>query len=437
MSRQRYGVEKGFNISLENSDIEVAWIAGTAAPDGLGEQAAATIGSIYQRINTGELYQKKTNVGDATDWVIFATGTTVTRWRPELVDVLTNDTQGAGVRDVVASPFSDDDGTTLLPADFIVGHYILEDADGTPSLLEITNVSGDNVTFAAATALVDGDAFIAKNYLPDADGQENQAIVVFSDAIMVKIADVDWNFATGISLSNAFVNTTNGTVTSADTVESGMEKLSGNQLDLTTLTGVAQGSTDLGTFTGATIPGAQTIKQAFQAVETAHEEVDQNVDDLITLSGVAENATNQGTMSGGDILTDASTENALFLEIDGELTRQRGKTSAAGVTTIATIDSVLVDNVANAQWQITVEQQSAPANKKHFSVFAGHNGHVAADATAVDDDVSKILKQGASFNASVSVDINGAAGAQVMRLRAASTEPGGINIYAKRIETLF
>ena len=435
MARQLAGVQKGHRIYLENSNTFVDHLAGTAAPDGLLDQATAPIGSLYQRIGTGELYIKETNVGDSSDWIRITTNTTLTRWRPELLDIVTNDTQGAGSRDVVTTPFSDDDDG-LTGADFTIGHYIISDADGTPTLLEVTNVVGDTVTFAAATALVAGDSFVTNKYLPDPAGQENKALVVFSDGIMVKLSDLDWNFATGINLSTGFAKS-NGTVTNADTVETAIEKLAANQEDLTTLSGVAQGSTDLGTFTGVTIPDAQTIKGALQSLETAHEEVDQNVNDLITLSGRPENSTDHGTMTGGDILSDGATTNALLLEIDAELTRQRGKSSSAGVTTIATVDSVLVDEVSAATWQITVEDAAAPANKEHFDIFAGHNGHAAADATSVDDTVSKVIKLGSNFNYTVAVDLNGAAGAQVMRLRFSSTEPSGVNVYAKRIETLF
>lgn len=41
--------------------------------------------------------------------------------------------------------------------------------------------------------------------------------------------------------------------------------------DLVTLSGVADGQSNLGTFTGSTIPDSQTIKQALQALETALE----------------------------------------------------------------------------------------------------------------------------------------------------------------------
>ena len=404
MSRQLFGIEKGLRQYEENSDNSVDIIVGSLAPDGLGDQAAAAIGSLYQRIGVGELYIKTANAGAAGDWTLFSTGSTVTRWRPERVGAITNDTQGAGTRDMVVSPFADDDGTTLVPGDFVVGEFVISDADGTPILLEVTNVAGDDVTFAAAgTALVDGDAFICKFYLPDADGQENKALAVYSSGVMVKIADVDWDFATGINLSSGY-SAVNGTVTNADTVESAIEKLDGNQLDLTTLSGVSQGSTDLGVFSGSTIPDNQTNKQALQSLETAHEEVDQNVDDLITLSGVAENSTDHGLMDQGEVLSDNATTNALFKETDAELTRLKGRDWLANITSSwSPVSSVLTDDVASCQWNITVEETGTPANKQHFSVFAGHNGSSdgTIDATLTDENKTKILKQGASFNVQV------------------------------------
>lgn len=47
--------------------------------------------------------------------------------------------------------------------------------------------------------------------------------------------------------------------------------------DLITLSGVADGATSLGTFTGTTIPDSQTIKSALQALETALEAVSGSV----------------------------------------------------------------------------------------------------------------------------------------------------------------
>ena len=90
--------------------------------------------------------------------------------------------------------------------------------------------------------------------------------------------------------------------------------------NVATLTGVAKDSANLGTFTGATIADSATLKAALQALETALElkaatsvvtEIDGNVDDLVSLSGVAENSTGLGTFTGSTISDAANVKDAL------------------------------------------------------------------------------------------------------------------------------
>ena len=85
--------------------------------------------------------------------------------------------------------------------------------------------------------------------------------------------------------------------------------------NVVSLTGVSKDAANLGTFTGSTIADSSTLKAAIQALETALEtkaasavvsEIDGNVDDLISLSGVAENSSGLGTFTGSTI-SDAST----------------------------------------------------------------------------------------------------------------------------------
>ena len=85
--------------------------------------------------------------------------------------------------------------------------------------------------------------------------------------------------------------------------------------NVVSLTGVSKDAANLGTFTGSTIADSSTLKAAIQALETAVEtkatsavvsEIDANVDDLISLSGVAENSAGLGTFTGSTI-SDAST----------------------------------------------------------------------------------------------------------------------------------
>ena len=97
--------------------------------------------------------------------------------------------------------------------------------------------------------------------------------------------------------------------------------------DVITLTGVVEGSQDLGTFTGNTVTDNTTIKTALQELETALElrsttaivnEIDQNVNDVITVTGVAENATDLGTFTGSTI-TDNVTIKVAFQELETAL----------------------------------------------------------------------------------------------------------------------
>ena len=90
--------------------------------------------------------------------------------------------------------------------------------------------------------------------------------------------------------------------------------------NVVSLTGVSKDAANLGTFTGATIADSSTLKGALQALETATEtkaplavlnEVDGNVDDLISLSGVAENTTGLGTFTGSTISDGSNIKDAL------------------------------------------------------------------------------------------------------------------------------
>lgn len=101
-------------------------------------------------------------------------------------------------------------------------------------------------------------------------------------------------------------------------------EIDANVDDLVTLSGVAENTSSLGTFTGTTIPDSSTVKAALQSLETSVEtkaassvvaEIDTNVDDLITLSGVAENATDLGTFTG-TIIPDSSTVKAALQALE-------------------------------------------------------------------------------------------------------------------------
>lgn len=379
MSRNFFGIEKGLDLYAENGGLLIRFLSGTAVPDGLLDQAAAPIGSIYFRSGTNGIYEKKLNNGNAADWELNgAAAATIGKWREEKVVVLTNDTVSIGVRDLTASPFADDNGALITAADFVVGNHIIADADGTPVLLKVTAVASPNVTFAAAdTAMAPEDTFIAVNYLPDADGGENRAIVNFNSSVMVKISDVDWSLATGINLSSGYAAAA-GNPVAGDTLEAAVAKIDGNVDALNTLSGVAQGATNLGSWT-----------------------------------------------SPVDLLFSAtSTVKALFQRI-GDLLMQFRGVQVASITTSTMVDQVPVATVKAVKWFVTAFEIATPANSVAFEVYALNNG------TLVDDNLVSKLKVGSTFNLTTNVDISGGN----MRLMIASTT-GGVTVTARRIEVV-
>ena len=428
-----FEIARGLRIFEANSDTnDVDILFGTSVPGGdAGEQDAAALGSLFILKNgaSSALYQKKANAGNSSDWELNgASAGSIGNWRPERVDALTNDTLVVGVNDPTA--WTDNDGG-FDGNDAMVGNYVIGDADGTPVLYEITAVGGANsITLAAAsTPLATDDMLAVKYYLPDPSGQENQAIVTYDGSVMIKVADVDFASATGITLSGSYVAAA-GDPTAGDTVEAAVAKLDGNNDAQDTLLGTAQGATDLGTFTGATVPDNTTVKGAIQAIETAYEETDQNVDDLITLTGVAENGTDLGSWTSPvDLLFSAtSTIKALFQRI-GDLLMQLRGVEETGITGgaggIRLIDFVPVASVNAVKWYLEAFEEATPANRKAFEIYA------LGAANSSDSTEYAKLKIGANFNLELTVD----ATAANLRLQASSTT-AGVTVRCRRIEVV-
>lgn len=135
--------------------------------------------------------------------------------------------------------------------------------DQTPAF---TNISGANIqaiieSIDSALGTAGGNEFDDANFrIFDGDGDslgadfDVSAVTTADKTITMPDADVDLG---DIALNNAH--------------RAGDGSDHQDVADLATLSGVAANSTDLGTFTGDTIPDAQTIKQALQALETKAE----------------------------------------------------------------------------------------------------------------------------------------------------------------------
>jgi hypothetical protein len=95
--------------------------------------------------------------------------------------------------------------------------------------------------------------------------QINNANTAASDAQ----TDIDDHISdtTDAHAASAISNTPTGNLAATD-VQGALNELQGDIDDLVTLSGVAAGSEDLGSFTGDIIPDNQTIKEALQSLET-------------------------------------------------------------------------------------------------------------------------------------------------------------------------
>lgn len=385
--RQFFTMEKGLKIVGENTDVGVSILFGAGVPGGdAGDQDSAEVGSLYLR-TTGQVYKKIANAGAAGDWENMQNvDLSLFTFRNEHVIAATGDVapaSGATIN-LTTNPFGDDDAPLkLTAADFGIGDHIIFGVGGIPKLMRVSNVAAPSITVVDADlALRNNDGFKVENYLPDnGDAQEKQALVMMSSGAIVKLGDVNWNFADGINLAAGYT-AQNGVISSADTVNSAIEKLDGNQADIQSTLGVAQGSVNLGAFSGSIIPDNQTVKQAIQSLET---------------------------------------------EIENG-----GRSGLVGVTSVQTVDSVLVDNVPAVKWYVEIEKASAPGNKVAMEVFALNNGTASADASTTDKTVYSKLKVGANFNYTLDVVLSGVGTAQTMGLTIASSEVGGVNIKAFR-----
>ena len=136
---------------------------------------------------------------------------------------------------------------------------------------------------------------------------------------------VDNNVITNAKLAQAPANTLKGNNTGATANEADLTVAQVQAMlsvdDLVTLSGVADGAVNLGTFTGTTIPDNQNTKQALQALETKIEAGDTVVNGLTGVGTVADPHKLGGTLTenttiNGNQLYSFRAENAsqVFLE---------------------------------------------------------------------------------------------------------------------------
>ena len=135
--------------------------------------------------------------------------------------------------------------------------------------------------------------------------------------------NTDYGTATSAGFSGNTVSDNATTLQALIDLETALEGADSDAVDLRTLSGTADGDTDLGTAAarGFDIIGDNaTVLGALQALDTEANEQELNAADLRTAVGVSENATNLGTFGGtGTTLSDNITVKAALEELEAAL----------------------------------------------------------------------------------------------------------------------
>lgn len=425
MARTEFTVELGLKIEDSNGENPISVIRGSAIPGGTTPTDDALQSSLYFR-EDGSIYQKSDSGSGTDKWVRLANVDDLASfsWREEKVVAATGDaapTTGSTI-DLAASPFGDDEGTTLAAGDFSVGDKIIFGVGGTPKLMEVTAVSSPEITVAdASVALSDNDMFIVRNYLPDSpDGQEKQAIVLYNGSGIIKISDFNWDIATGINLSQSY-SAASGNVSAGDSVEEAIQKVDGVNDAQDSALGLAQGATNFGTFAGSTLSDNSDAKTLFGEQEAAYEETDENVDDIISALGIPENDSDFGGFTG-DLISDDLTAKQIFQRLEDLLEQLKMKEVSSVSSTDVTLDEIPTSDYPSATWLVQAQEDGSPANRESVIVSG------LTDGTIADDTVFGKLKLGSNIGLRATVDVDSGN----MRLRVKSTNTT-INVRARRL----
>ena len=153
--------------------------------------------------------------------------------------------------------------------------------------------------------------------------------------------------------------------------------------NMATLTGAAKDAVNLGSFTGTTVSGNPTIKQAIQDLETSLEtkgsgasvtSVSTAVSDLNTLTGVAQNAADLGTFTGST-LANSQTIKALLQTIETSLEN------------ISAVDTTVVDAGDNVnRLTASTSADAEPASWKFLAVDSSDGSIKVIDKSFVEID---------------------------------------------------
>ena len=332
-----------------------------------------------------------------------------------------------------------DDGTAFSLDSTSDYNYITANSDDYGDGVNIPDAADSNVTYSAAQTgsflEFDSGALVAS--VKDEDDMSSnsaehvptqQSVKAYVDANVVSKADLDVDHLitlTGVADASDDLGTFSGsTIDNNVTIKAALQALEtaveaaeessviteidGNVDDLITLSGVAEQDTDLGTFAGSTIADNVTIKAALQALETAVEaaeessvvtEIDGNVDDLITLTGIAENTTDLGTFSGSTISDNTDIKDALqSLETAVE--------NAAAGSAVADQVKTVTNSTDATQYLVFVNDDNVTATTEEARTDAGITYNPSSNLLTVGEVSATTLDIGGTNITATAAEIN-------------------------------
>ena len=415
MAQDYSRAEVGFSIASDGSTDDFIIEYGTVAPgDGAGTDRPQ--GSIQHVLEggTGKVYFKE-GVAD-TAWEQIASQTYVdnavsgvvsgTRWRPENpVVAATGDAAPAeGASTASFTPFTDDDGAGVTLAE---NDYVIFGVGGTGVVGRVYDDSGLKITFlgTAVEAAAAGDLFLVDAWLPDASGQENQAIGLFTTATnVIKFQDIDFGLTTGITVATPFTPGS-GDPTAGDTLHVVLQKLDGNDDAMLQVLGVSQGDTNLGAFTASSgaaeiIGATSSVKAALQLLgdeigtavvagvrtnnPVSDQAVNRNIEALDAAIGINSQLTVQTRTVGA--LTVNSTVMSKFNQLDAAIGADSDLTPLARTTGAVALSNNVYSNIDQLDAAIGVDV--APQTRTNNPTVASNtsNANISALDAAIGAD---------------------------------------------------
>jgi hypothetical protein len=123
-------------------------------------------------------------------------------------------------------PFSDDEGTPLVLADFAAGDYILSEDGANSKLFKVIDLAGVlYVSTVDVPALVDGDGFLVEyDLLASPASEETTSLYSFFGGLN-RIGTVNWNFAKGIKFSAEYGLSESFGILAGDNIEAVVRKI--------------------------------------------------------------------------------------------------------------------------------------------------------------------------------------------------------------------